>query len=410
MKNGSVCIFNLLFFVSVAFLSCKEQNIPPYIEIPFVVENKRVIIEAVVNRKKGRFIFDTGTTESYLDIPVWNLSREGIVITPYKGKQVTVPYYNLKKITVANVELRTRSWVINRSDLIAKSKNDGCDGILGAGVFEGFWCELSFSKRKIILHKEKPDYFTRFSPVKILNKYNADFFIPVVIDGHVYYFDIDTGSPMSFYFPGGLVKRKSSEQYREIAAFEENGMELFHLVQASSIEILEATYTGRFVMTNSQYSIRDDEMYHDLGLLGIDFLRYYDFLFDYRELREGKSTGMYYEPNTPVENRDYGIYSFIKKAPEFGILNYTGFNELGFLVYWVLKDSIAYHTFGLRPGMTITKIDGKPINEIPREKLFEPYLYLTVDNYTILEDNVERTISSPLGSGAHAIPTSNRGE
>jgi hypothetical protein len=371
------------------------------------LENNRIIVDATVNNKKGRFVFDTGTTESYLDIKATNLSRYGYTSTPYMGQQISVPIYNLKKIIFSDIELRTNSWVINRSDLLRKSQDDGFDGILGAGAFEGYWCELSFSKSKITLYKEKPDCYKKFSPVKILSKYNADFFIPSIIDGELFYFDIDTGAPSGIYFPGGLIKAKNNDQYWEVISTSKE-LELYHLVKTNSIHILDEIYTDYFVMTTSSYSARDDTMYHSFGLLGIDFLQYYDFLFDYRELREGKSTGMYYEPNTPLEERDYGVYSFINEVPKFGILNSTGFNEFGFTIHRILKDSVAYEVFGLRPGMTITKINGKSITGISQEELFEPFFYLTVENYTILENGIERTIPSPLKAHSHEVPSANR--
>jgi hypothetical protein len=57
--------------------------------------------------------------------------------------------------------------MINRSDIITKTKKEGYDGILGTRIFEGYWCELSFSKKKIILQKEKPNYYINYMPVKI---------------------------------------------------------------------------------------------------------------------------------------------------------------------------------------------------------------------------------------------------
>ncbi|MDR0760718.1 MAG: hypothetical protein LBF74_11530, partial [Treponema sp.] len=204
--------FNTLFYsVTAVFLTCcsaGELGGPDYAEIPFTIENKRIVVEAVANGKKGRFVFDTGTTESYLDIFVMNLVTERYTIIPYKGEQVKTRIYNLNEITFGDIKLRTKSWVIKHSDLLLKVQRDGFDGLLGALTFEGYWCELSFSKSKIILHKEKPGYFTHFSPVMILNYFNADFFIPVIIDGETFYFDIDTGSPYGIYFPGGLVKAK----------------------------------------------------------------------------------------------------------------------------------------------------------------------------------------------------------
>jgi hypothetical protein len=160
-------------------------------------------------------------------------------------------------------------------------------------------------------------------------------------------------------------------------------------------------------MTNSLYSTRDDDIYHNFGVLGIDFLKYYDFLFDYRKLRKGEATGMYYEPNMPFEERDYGFFSFIKNIPEFGILDFD-LSESELFIRSLIKDSIAYKEFGLRPGMEIVKLNKKSIAEISQEELFGPFFYLAVENYTALENGVERTIPSPLKSSLHEAPPTNR--
>jgi hypothetical protein len=245
----------------------------------------------------------------------------------------------------------------------------------------------------IILYREKPEHLTNFSQVKILNKYDADFYIPGVIDGKTFYFNIDTGMPPGIFFPEGLVKIKKPNEYWEIVSDEEAGS--YHLVKTNSIHILDETYENVSVMTNSVIAAGydGDKSYNDLGMLGLDFLKYYDFLFDYRNLRDGKSTGLYYEPNTPLEERNYGFFSFMKDAPEFGVLNFD-IDDSKIVIRSILKDSIAYQKFGLRPGMMITKINGKPIAAIPREELVEPSFYLAVENYTALEDDVERTIFS----------------
>jgi hypothetical protein len=364
-----------------------KQNSPEYAEIPFKLENDRVVVDATVNGKKGRYIFDTGSTESYADINTINLLPRAFTKTQYKGRQRTVLVYNLFSINFNDVELKTHSWIINHADTIKRTQKEGYDGILGTRVFEGYWCELSFSKSKIILHKEKPEYFTQFSPVKILSKYDADFYIPTVIDDEIFYLNIDTGMPWGIFFPDGIIRTKKDDTYREIVSGE--GIKLNYLVKTGSIHILDEIYTDLSVMTNS---IIADE---NLGMMGIDFLKFYDFLFDYRDLRTGTSTGLYYEPNTPLEARNYGFFSFMEEMPEFGILDFN-MDESGLIIQSIIKNSIAYEVCNFRPGTVISKINGKPIIEIPREELLAPSFYFTVDNYTVLENNIERTIPSPF--------------
>lgn len=103
---------------------------------------------------------------------------------------------------------------------------------------------------------------------------------------------------------------------------------------------------------------------------------------------------MYYEPNTPLVERKYGFFSFIKNVPEFGILNFT-IGESGILIHSILKDSIAYNVCGLRPNTLITRINGGPVNKYSLGELLEPSFYLTVDSFTIREEGIEQNISSP---------------
>jgi hypothetical protein len=98
------------------------------------------------------------------------------------------------------------------------------------------------------------------------------------------------------------------------------------------------------VLTNSPYSDKTDGR----GLLGIDFLKYYDFLFDYRDLRKGQAAGFYLEPNTSLEERDYGIYSFIKGEPQNGVLTVSN-GEMGFTLNRINKRQYGIRYFQSAP-------------------------------------------------------------
>jgi hypothetical protein len=383
------------FIFTISIVSCIKESTSEKVEIPFILENDRIVIDAIINGKKGRFTFDTGATESYLDINVRNLLFTSYTTTMYNGKPKKVLIYHLNKITFGETELKTKSWVINRSDILINKKEEGYDGVLGNRVFEGYWCELSFSKSKIILHKEKPEYFINYSPVIIENKFDADFYVPVVIDDKVFHFNVDTGLFHAIYFPDGIIKFKASNEYQEVLSLED--VNQYHIVKISTIQLFDEIYTDAIVLTNSFLAKRrnNNQYFNDRGLLGLDFLKYYDLLFDYKELRKGKTTGMYYKSNTPLDKRNYGFFSFLKEVPQFGVLNFTIVNS-ELTIVSVIKESLAYTVFGLRPGTTITKINGKPITEFSRDELLESSFYLTVDNYTILENNNERIITSPL--------------
>ncbi|MDR2659827.1 MAG: hypothetical protein LBC27_07570 [Spirochaetaceae bacterium] len=391
-------IFLLLFMSLVLFISCEKQNKNIHIEIPFSLENNTIVIEAEVEGKKGRYIFDTGATISYIDIGKENVWYRNYIYGIYEGKLSKLSIYNINKIRFGDIEVKSDSWIISKVDIINDLKAEGYDGLLGNRIFEGYWCELSFSKQKIILsdlYDTNRNNFYNYSTALVENKYNSPLYIPVTINNNKdFYFMIDTGMNISLRFPDNLYQYTDKEETLNVFSSNEEGNH--HLVKLDSLRILDETYTDIYALTNSIIAKRNNnDFYKDFGLIGLPFLKYYDFLFDYRDLRRGKTTGFYYKSNTPLEERDYGFFSFLKEPPEFGIIDYKIDNS-GIIVTSILEDSIAYKDFNIQPGVLITKINGKPIMEFPIDILRDPLFYRSVDNYTILKDGVEQTINSPL--------------
>jgi hypothetical protein len=393
-----------LFILVLSLFSCAEEKppAPDTAEIPFVIQGGTMLVYATMYGRSGLYVFDTGASASYLDIDPKGLFPSRLGRIADNGKLKLVLTRALNKISFGGVALRTRSEVITPSSAAVNiKKRTGYDGILGIGVFEGYWCEISFSKSKIILHREKPDYFTNFSPVRKINRVNYDFLIPAAVDGADIHLEVDTGLPYGIFFPEAAARNKSSGERREVVSI--NEVEQYHWVKAREIHILDETYTDRYIPTNSYFAARSphDKGTDGIGLMGIDFLRYYDFLLDCRELRKGKTAGLYYEPNTPPEDRDYGVFNLARDTPEFGALyaggdsNYK--NYYGVRIWDMLKDSVAYRDFGLRPGSVIVKANGVEFRWewFAGGELFGNGYYRTIRDYAILEDGAERTITVP---------------
>ncbi|MDR1221247.1 MAG: hypothetical protein LBK73_16835 [Treponema sp.] len=397
-----------LFILVLPLFSCAEEKppAPDMVEIPFVIQGGKMLVYATVYGRSGLYIFDTGASASYLDIDPKGLfpSRLGGFLD--NGKRKLVWKRALNKISFGGVELRTRSEVITPSSMVVNiKKRTGYDGLLGIGVFEGYWCEISFSKSKIILRREKPDHFTNFSPVRKINRVNYGFLIPAAVDGADIHLAVDTGLSRGILFPEGAFRKKHPGDRCEVVSAGE--VEQYHWVKAREIHILDETYTDRYIPTNSYVAAREpyDKDADDIGLMGIDFLQYYDFLLDCRELRKGKTVGLYYEPNTPPEDRAYGAFNLARDASEFGVLGtteiYAGKNYYGVRIWDMLKDSVAYRDFGLRPGSVLLNVNGARILWLPRDEwyaggeLFGNGYYRTIRDYTIIEDGAERTVMAP---------------
>lgn len=367
----------------ISLLSCNKDD-RAEIHIPFTLENNRIIMEAKVNGQEGRFIFDSGNMHSYLNIRARGLFPVAYTKREYKGRLRTIVIYALNKISISGIEINTQQWLINHDDVLDYLKKyEGYDGLLGIRTFEGYWCELSFSANEIILYKEKPSHFTKAAPIKYLSKIDK-FYLPVTIDGNIFDIAIDTGLDKGIFFPDGIARYKKPDELKKIVSLEE--VNEYHLVKTDSIHILDEVYTDAFIMTNSYLAQRRNWVSdNDRGLIGVNFLKYYDLLFDYRELRKGKTTVMYYKPIVPLAERNYGFYSFLKEMPEPGILDFY-VSEKGLVIISIIKDSIAYTAYGLRPDNVITKINGEPVINIPREELLDPLFFSKVTDFSVLNE------------------------
>ncbi len=113
MKTDNI----LLCFLSVLLFSSCSNN-ENEINIPFALEENRIILEAVVNGQKGRFVFDTGIMNSLINVSTRNLFPAGYTKREINGELKTVFVYALNKIYFGNTKVKARSWLINSSDIL----------------------------------------------------------------------------------------------------------------------------------------------------------------------------------------------------------------------------------------------------------------------------------------------------
>jgi len=265
-----------IVFCIILLLSCVNDDNSSVIVIPFSLENNRIVLDAYIHGQKGRFVFDSGIMHSNIGINARGLFPIAYTKRIYNGKLSTVLVYSLNKIKFGDIDVKARSWLINRSDVIKYIKEDeGYDGILGIRTFEGYWCELSFSKNEIILYKEKPKHFTMYSSIKMLSKYDA-FYLPITIDDKIFFMNIDTGLQHGFLFQNDIINYKKDTELKTIISSEE--IEKYYLVKTNSIFVLDEVYNDMLIMTNSYSAQRRNFVSHnDMGLIGINFLKHYDF-------------------------------------------------------------------------------------------------------------------------------------
>lgn len=161
------------------------------LKIPFVLENGKIVVEAEVNGTAGRFIWDSGADVSLVNCRFDNLQKLGNRMTFWIGGIEKNDMYIINEMTVGGVRVKSQSRIQAVSENFQKQHLEpyGFDGLLGVEIFNGYWCEVSFSQNAITLHEEKPACFTQSVPASKTGRFLT---IPVEVDGISYPFLVDT--------------------------------------------------------------------------------------------------------------------------------------------------------------------------------------------------------------------------
>ena len=383
-------VTSLLLFLCSTISFAENQN---PIVIPFHYnQNGQIMLEAAINGYKGKFGFDTGTFYTWAQIGTQGLPSTKCNCIECNDNDLCCcksrhTLYALDCVQFGDEIVKAHSLLI--TDSIFSQLLGENSGIMGYGVFGGYWLELSFSKNVIILHKEKPIHFTNaaHSPLLMPDGYYTPFYLTVNVNGINWLMAVDTGLPFAFYFPNDISSH--IEPNNIIGQVISNGeVKSYDLIRTNTLTVLDITYTGRLILNKSYVTNRFNGTSHtDVGLIGLNFLKNYDLLIDLRNILHGKTTGMYYIPIVPPIYRDYD-YTFRTEVSKTGIISY---HHYGWCI--MISDIISNNIPGLQPNSVITRIDERKIIDINADDLI--YFLENAKSITILVDKVEMLLNLP---------------
>jgi hypothetical protein len=199
-------------------------------------------------------------------------------------------------------------------------------------------------------------------------------------------------------FPKSVINRKDSTDYEKVSSADR--VKCFYIVKTNAISIFDETFKDTYILTDSYIAqnrpsekASATEIFDAIGILGVNFLRNYNLLLDLTDIRHVKTGVLYYEPSFLFEENDYGsYYQPMSNIPPSGLLRITRPRD-DVVIQDIIESSIAYTTFGFRPGMVVTKINGEPIDEVTFAVLAADDFPDKVTEYTVRENGQERTIT-----------------
>ena len=179
-----------------------------------------MIVEASINGKAGRFVFDTGASVSAIPEACISLPLVPSFVLPDGSRRIH-PRYMIRSVEFANGNVRASSWLVRNTGGIGIPP--GADGILGNGIFAGYWVEISFSRNEIVLRKEFPERFAqaRHSPLAV--EFKNQLSLTIDVDGREFLMRVDTGLPYALFFPGAIAEGMDAADLRPIASAGEIG-------------------------------------------------------------------------------------------------------------------------------------------------------------------------------------------
>lgn len=367
----------LIIALITTLVSCNSR-----IELPFTLtEQNRIVFDATVNGKQGKYLWDTGYFTSFVNCNTDNLEPAYNGSLPVLGDTYYLTYYTLNQITISGVELKSVSEVARVTDSLQRKILDpeGLDGLLGINVFEGYWCEVRFSDNKVILYRKKPSGYTNYIKTELDNNY---LLVNINVDDIQTRFYIDTGDPLTIKLPESIAYKKNTDKFSKVLAFDASD---YYLISVTNTTVFDKEFNNVFIPANSQFG--QATLSGGTGLIGVNFLKNYNLLLDLTQLKFLKTSNIYYS----VINKKLLCNDLLPQLPESGIV-YANFVEDGILILRIIKDS-RLNLMGCGPNTLITKLNKHNISVFELHEI-QSLLFSMVglQSITILENSNERII------------------
>jgi hypothetical protein len=223
----------------------------------------------------------------------------------------------------------------------------------------------------------------------------------VDVDGKDSPFYIDTGVS-EIYFPPSIILGKTKNEYKKILLPKRKKSELktrnYYLVTTDKIAVFDDLFENKTIITNSPASFgADPNITSARGVLGVEFLKNYDLLFDFTNMPYSTS-GLYYK-RISIERDEKKLFPWdkarVERILESGI--YSFYRTPDGITLGIIEGSFLNKEHGVTEKTVITKIDGKTVREISDTELWNTD-FSKVKDFAFLDNGEERTRVFSLGN------------
>lgn len=376
-----ICTIGLLFFT----VSCSKNNNNVVFSFPFEIRDNKLVLDATINGVKGKYYYDTGCHYIITKHDVSNLPN---VITSNSIGYINGVFYKLDYHSINEIQIGDK--ILSVPCLIEKSDNliGDYDGIIGGSVFKGYFVEILFSKKRINLYLDYPKSYT--NKTKMFFDDQLKPYISCNVDGKYVPFLIDIGSDGNIVFPLPLSGYIDKSKYQHILLKDRDSKA--YRVNVKFFDCCFKEYTKITAYANLLNPIDYSLLYENSGNIGLDFLKNYDLLLDYR----GCNNTLLYFKSVNIFNRSHKGAWYIngqKNAQfnDYGINSWTISNNI-FTITSIIENSKAFSA-GIQPDTIVLEINGKDPLNLSKKKLTN-LLFISKEKITLVisKDLKQQTI------------------
>lgn len=394
MRVKIVAVFCFIsFFALPAIVSLFTTQ--PIFETSFTVYKNHIVINATINDVPGNYMFDTGCPLIVTKHPINDLLDTDINLKDFflNGEYSDYKVKHLEKFRINKETISIPCAIIQSSNL----GDPYFDGIIGLNAFRGNFLEISFSKKKLRIFKERPKNYKKSIPV--LYEHGIYPIIQCNVDGVNIPFLVDTGADNNLLFPLPDSNTIPQEKYARILHTRNIP---YYRVQSSYLDVKFEKYQNITGYANTISGIANyTELYQQWGNIGFDYLKRYDIVFD---IRGSQKAILYYKNANALtylfRNKDFAKWYLNGRANAqfncFGIDRWEVQTD-NLIITAVVVDSPAFIN-ALLPGTKVTKINDKSIDKYSKKELENVLLFSNKPlHLSIITDNnviEEVTLSS----------------